>query len=211
LFFRVFRQHPIVKGHYLITTCELWFNIRDRERGARGSYVSWTASLDYIKTGIVIQGSLLPSSDYHRQIQKQEFPSSLPINSPPTLLSMKAFSISKTKSRFGFPNTGAIMGFQHVTEHITNRTRNDMVATLGEFAGTFLFLFFAFAACQVANTPPAGATEPTEPSTLRIIYIGLGFSVSLAINCWLFYRVSGGQFNPAVSTCATFFFTPSER
>lgn len=78
------------------------------------------------------------------------------------------------------------------------RARNDMVATLGEFVGTFLWLLFAFAICQIANIVPPGDSEPDIPTTLRVFYIGLGFSVSLAITCWLFYRVSGGMFNPAV-------------
>lgn len=123
---------------------------------------------------------------------------------------MISFSLSKAhhvKRRYGVPNTGAIMGFLHLTEqHMTDRMRNDMVATLAEFAGTFLFLFFSFSIAQVANLTPRGATEPSEPTTLRIIYIGLGFSVSLAISCWLFYRVSGGQLNPAV--CSTSFSEP---
>ena len=34
---------------------------------------------------------------------------------------------------------------------------------------------------------------------LNILFIALGFACSLAINVWLFYRVSGGMFNPAVS------------
>ena len=97
------------------------------------------------------------------------------------------------KRRFGFPNTGAIMGF------LPDSVRNDLVATLGEFVGTFLFLFFAFAGCQIANDPSERNELPVGPNILRIIYIGLSFAVSLAINCWLFYRVSGGQLNPAVS------------
>ncbi|KEF60668.1 aquaporin rerated protein, other eukaryote [Exophiala aquamarina CBS 119918] len=76
---------------------------------------------------------------------------------------------------------------------------HDMVAVLGEFVGTFLFLFFAYAGCQVANDPSERNGLPVEANTLRIIYIGLSFAVSLAINCWLFYRVSGGQLNPAVT------------
>lgn len=108
-------------------------------------------------------------------------------------------SLSNVKSRYGFPNTGAVMGFLHHYEQaMPSRARNDMVATLGEFVGTFLWLLFAFAICQIANIVPPGDTEPVIPTTLRVFYIGLGFSVSLTITCWLFYRVSGGMFNPAV-------------
>lgn len=67
---------------------------------------------------------------------------------------------------------------------------------------TTLFLFFSFAAAQTANeksdtlSPKAG---DTQPSLLQITYIAAAFGTSLAVNVWVFYRVSGGMFNPAVS------------
>jgi aquaporin rerated protein, other eukaryote len=76
--------------------------------------------------------------------------------------------------------------------------RNHSVAFLAEFVGTFLFLFFSFSIAQVALTPPpTGNTGP--PNILVIFFIALGFGCSVTINVWLFYRVSGGMFNPAVS------------
>jgi len=76
---------------------------------------------------------------------------------------------------------------------------------LGEFCGTFLFLFFAFSATQVANA--ATSTEGNDPSgqisqapnTSALLYIALAFGFSLAVNAWVFFRISGGLFNPAVS------------
>ena len=41
---------------------------------------------------------------------------------------------------------------------LPNKIRNHFVAMVGEFIGTFLFLFFAFAATQVANAGAAAAT-----------------------------------------------------
>ncbi|KAK2038847.1 MIP family channel protein [Colletotrichum somersetense] len=80
---------------------------------------------------------------------------------------------------------------------IANTTRNNMVAVLGEFVGTFLFLFFSFAGTQVANTPPG---EPgSNPNLPCIIFISLAFGVSLTANVWAFYRVTGGMFNPVVT------------
>jgi aquaporin related protein len=37
--------------------------------------------------------------------------------------------------------------------HLPPTVRNNLVATLGEFVGTFLFLFMAFAGTQIAHTP----------------------------------------------------------
>jgi len=105
---------------------------------------------------------------------------------------------------------------------IPDGPRNHMIAMLGEFAGTFLFLyvhsrnpdprllpltsasrFFAFSGTQVANTPQttAGSTStdlPQGPNPIALLYISLCFGFSLAANAWVFFRVSGGLFNPAV-------------
>jgi hypothetical protein len=75
--------------------------------------------------------------------------------------------------------------------------RGHLVAMIGEFAGTFLFLFFAFTGTQVANMSSAAQGKGPEPSVL--LFIALSFGFSLAVNVWVFFRISGGLFNPAVS------------
>lgn len=82
---------------------------------------------------------------------------------------------------------------------LPNKIRNELVAFLGEFVGTFLFLFFAFTGTQVANhtaqiNPLAGQNQASV-----LLYISLSFGFSLAVNVWVFFRISGGLFNPAVS------------
>jgi aquaporin related protein len=73
--------------------------------------------------------------------------------------------------------------------------RAHLVAMSGEFVGTFMFLFFAFAATQIANT----LTPSTEPNLNQLLFISLAFGFSLAVTAWVFYRISGGLFNPAVT------------
>ncbi|KAI4203993.1 MAG: hypothetical protein LQ348_001325 [Seirophora lacunosa] len=68
----------------------------------------------------------------------------------------------------------------------------------GEFAGTFLFLFFAFSGAQVANTKVPDAAISSAPDPASLLYISLSFGFSLAVNAWVFFRISGGLFNPAV-------------
>jgi aquaporin related protein len=75
--------------------------------------------------------------------------------------------------------------------------RSNIVAGLGEFVGTFLFLFFAFAGTQVANTPPPNGSDAL-PNTSNLMFIALAFGLSLMANVWAFYRVTGGLFNPVV-------------
>lgn len=71
------------------------------------------------------------------------------------------------------------------------------------FVGTFLFLFFAFASTQVANASSSGGSQDgglsQVPNASALTYIALGFGFSLAVNAWVFFRVSGGLFNPAVT------------
>lgn len=37
--------------------------------------------------------------------------------------------------------------------------------------------------------------------TARLMYISVAFGLALLVNAWIFYRVSGGLFNPAVRAC----------
>ncbi|KAK4555399.1 Aquaporin-1 [Recurvomyces mirabilis] len=95
-----------------------------------------------------------------------------------------------------------------------NKFRNHFVAMMGEFVGTFLFLFFAFAATQVANTAAAAQNVGNQgasanaggagglsqaPNASTLLYISLAFGFSLAVNAWVFFRITGGLFNPAVT------------
>ena len=92
----------------------------------------------------------------------------------------------------------------------TSKWRNELVAMTAEFAGTFLFLFFAFGGTQVANTAAKYSDSETAgqqsnaitqtPNTSVLLYISLIFGFSLMVNVWVFFRVSGGLFNPAVSS-----------
>ncbi|KAH8895453.1 aquaporin-like protein [Thozetella sp. PMI_491] len=77
--------------------------------------------------------------------------------------------------------------------------RNLLVVAAGEFCGTFLFLLLSFIGAQtaiVANNPD----HPSAPlAPFSLMYIAACFGGALAVNVWIFYRVSGGMFNPAVT------------
>ncbi|KAF6232857.1 hypothetical protein HO173_008820 [Letharia columbiana] len=73
--------------------------------------------------------------------------------------------------------------------------RGHLVAMSGEFVGTFMFLYFAFAATQIANTIDPNGSRTVD----QLLFISLGFGFSLAVTAWVFYRISGGLFNPAVT------------
>lgn len=73
---------------------------------------------------------------------------------------------------------------------------------MGEFVGTTMFLFFAFAGTQVANigTSNNAQNSTTNANTgfspIVLLYIGIAFGFSLMVNVWIFFRISGGLFNP---------------
>lgn len=84
---------------------------------------------------------------------------------------------------------------------------NALIAVLAEFIGTTFFLFFALAGCQVANTSfvssttAAGtaASASTSISSANLLYRALSVSFSLAVNAWVFFRITSALFNPAIT------------
>jgi aquaporin related protein len=74
---------------------------------------------------------------------------------------------------------------------------------------TDTFTVFAFGGTQVANTAALYSDRSTAgqesdgltqaPNTSILLYISLIFGFSLMVTVWVFFRVSGGLFNPAVS------------
>lgn len=87
-----------------------------------------------------------------------------------------------------------------------SNAKNHFVAFIGEFVGTTMFLFFAFSGTQVANI--GSSASPDDKTTTGgetgfspqvLLYIALVFAFSLMVNVWVFFRISGGLFNPAVT------------
>ncbi|KAK5157111.1 hypothetical protein LTS14_004629 [Recurvomyces mirabilis] len=107
----------------------------------------------------------------------------------------------KRESREGSPPMDLRLPF---LKWMNGSVKGHFVATLGEFVGTTMFLFFAFAGTQVAN---AGAQTESNTTTnqstgfspIVLLYIGIAFGFSLMVNVWIFFRISGGLFNPAVT------------
>lgn len=67
-----------------------------------------------------------------------------------------------------------------------------------------MFLFFAFAGTQVANIQSDAGDSTTSGGATGFnvavyLYISVIFGFSLMVNVWIFFRISGGLFNPAVT------------
>ncbi|KAF2161035.1 hypothetical protein M409DRAFT_70101 [Zasmidium cellare ATCC 36951] len=91
------------------------------------------------------------------------------------------------------------------THWIQGSLRNHFVAFLGEFIGTTMFLWLAFAGTIVANVGAKKSADSTTTnatvgfSPIVNLYVAISFGFSLLVNVWIFFRVSGGLFNPAVT------------
>lgn len=70
------------------------------------------------------------------------------------------------------------------------------VAASGEFIGTLMFLYFGFAT-HIMAISELKEGDGVTPQT--VIFISLGYGFSLLVTVWVWYRISGGLFNPAVS------------
>ena len=88
-------------------------------------------------------------------------------------------------------------GYKHM---IPAPVRTIFVIVFGEFCGTFMFLLLSYIGAQTAivNNVIVG-DQPNAPlAPYSLMYIAASFGTALAINVWIFYRITGGMFNPAV-------------
>ncbi|KAI9057320.1 aquaporin-like protein [Trametes sanguinea] len=97
-------------------------------------------------------------------------------------------SIADSNYRFG-PSTAKPSWFATI--------KDDICAALLEYAGTTFFLLLAYGGVQASSSE--AATSAQSSNIERIMYISLSFGFSLLASVWLFYRVTGGLFNPDVS------------
>lgn len=105
----------------------------------------------------------------------------------------------------GSPTERGTVNIANAIKRMPHAIRGHIVAMLGEFIGTLSFIFFAFAGTQTANISSnynggtTVVTTTTSKTPQQLLYISLSFGFSLAVNAWVFFRVSGGLFNPAVT------------
>ncbi|KAI0108586.1 aquaporin-like protein [Nemania sp. FL0031] len=91
-------------------------------------------------------------------------------------------------------------GSVKILSHVSLTTKNHLLAAVGEFVGTFMFLLFALGGANVVNSAPdQGQPQDLSANPARLLFISLCFGVSLIVNAWVFYRITGGLFNPAVT------------
>jgi len=87
--------------------------------------------------------------------------------------------------------------------------KNEVIAGLGEFIGTTLFLWIgelgiktaivAQTASQLQTGTGTSSGVAASLSNPTILYISVSMGLALLSTAWVFYRITGGLFNPAIT------------
>lgn len=75
---------------------------------------------------------------------------------------------------------------------------DDLAAAALEFVGTAFFLFFGLGGIQASTAEDTGG-QPQASGVEHVLYIATCMGFSLLVSAWLFFRVTGGLFNPNIS------------
>jgi aquaporin related protein len=74
----------------------------------------------------------------------------------------------------------------------------DLMAACLEFIGTTFFLLFGLGGIQAATAENL-TSERHASNIQQVLYISTCMGFSLLVSAWLFFRITGGLFNPNVS------------
>ncbi|KAA1082139.1 hypothetical protein PGTUg99_022837 [Puccinia graminis f. sp. tritici] len=88
--------------------------------------------------------------------------------------------------------------------HMFSQIKIDLIAAVGEFMGTFVFLLVGLGGIQAgktSNTDNSISTtgNSTVPNLNLLMYVSTSMGLSLLFSCWIFFRATGAAFNPNVS------------
>ncbi|KAI0044284.1 aquaporin-like protein [Auriscalpium vulgare] len=81
---------------------------------------------------------------------------------------------------------------------LSNSLAADIHAALLEYVGTTVFLLLGLGGIQAAAAA-GNATPGTASALTHVLYMATAMGLSLLVAAWLFFRVTGGLFNPNVS------------
>ena len=89
----------------------------------------------------------------------------------------------------------ATMAFRYSS--LFDNFRDDCAAATFEFVGTAFFLLFGLGGIQAAAD--ITTTGRQSSGVEQALYIATCMGMSLLVSAWLFFRVTGGLFNPNIS------------
>ncbi|CAJ2510591.1 Uu.00g062160.m01.CDS01 [Anthostomella pinea] len=98
---------------------------------------------------------------------------------------------------------GRIYLLDQFNEKVPEPVKNHAIAVLSEFVGTFLFMFIGIAGNSTVDNDPANKIQfaggEISANPAKGLYVALVWGLSIIVNAWAFFRISGGLFNPAVT------------
>jgi len=90
-------------------------------------------------------------------------------------------------------------GFPFASSALFVNFRADCKAAALEFVGTAFFLLFGLGGIQAATAETEQGGGRQSSTTEQVMYIATSMGLSLLVSAWLFFRVTGGLFNPNIS------------
>lgn len=81
--------------------------------------------------------------------------------------------------------------------NLFDQARKDCEAAGFEFVGTTFFLLFGLGGIQAASG--ANSVGTASSGVEHVLYISTCMGLSLLVSAWLFFRATGGLFNPNIS------------
>lgn len=94
---------------------------------------------------------------------------------------------------FGERNYGIIRSLLESSSH--KSLRHEGIVFIGEFLGTFGFLYTGFMVAQISLMPdPDRSGDVAGIDKAELLMIALGFGFGLFVNAFVWFRVSGAAF-----------------
>ncbi|TDZ14299.1 Aquaporin-1 [Colletotrichum orbiculare MAFF 240422] len=103
-----------------------------------------------------------------------------------------------TRSRNQYRREPSVDDPGHHQGHLTSIQKH-LVASSGEFIGTFIWLWTSYAGHLMARHQAPGEAPGGGMLHGTLVATALAYALPLLANIWAFYRISGGLFNPAIT------------
>ena len=90
---------------------------------------------------------------------------------------------------------GQVYLLDQFRERVPPPIKNALISVLSELVGTFIYMITGLGGTSAAIN--LTANDPNH--ALRYLFVSLAWGMATLTNAWLFYRISGGLFSPAVT------------
>jgi len=108
----------------------------------------------------------------------------------------RSFGLPQYSTKLRVTNSsGQLYLLDQFREKVPLNIKNHVIAVLSELVGTFLFMLTGLGGTSAAIS--LSSNDPINP--VKYLFIATSWGLSATVNAWVFFRISGGLFNPAVT------------